>query len=85
MKVACLQFAPRLGAVASNIKAANALLAERDLTGVDLLVLPELALSGTSSWWHQQVIGRPDGSLPSSLWLLHRWHRTSALIQFSLP
>jgi len=45
MKLACLQFNPRLGAVQHNIDRANALIQLRP-SQVDLLVLPEMAFSG---------------------------------------
>ena len=46
MKIACLQFAPNVGDLEGNIARANAVLAEQSLDGLDLLVLPELALTG---------------------------------------
>lgn len=45
MKIATLQFAPRLGEVSQNIAKADSLLAQTT-TSLDLLVLPELAFSG---------------------------------------
>lgn len=49
MRIAILQLAPRLGKRDENIEAANRLLAGADLSNVDLLVLPEMAFSGTES------------------------------------
>lgn len=47
MKVACLQFAPEVGRVPSNIARADALLQQTRIPGdLDWLVLPELAFSG---------------------------------------
>ncbi len=50
MRVALLQFAPQLGVLEANIARADALLAEAEAEGrlvdVDLLVGPELALTG---------------------------------------
>jgi len=46
MKIACLQFAPKLGNLESNIAQANAILLQQPLEDLDLLVLPELALTG---------------------------------------
>ena len=50
MKIATLQFAPKVGQVAANFSRAESLLMrdEREgvLKGVDLLVLPELAFTG---------------------------------------
>ena len=52
MKIATLQFAPRLGEVAANFSRAESLLMrqerEGELKGIDLLVLPELAFTGES-------------------------------------
>ncbi len=49
MRVACLQFSPKLGKVQENIDRANGLL-NGTLTGhLDILVLPELAFSGSYS------------------------------------
>ena len=47
MRIACLQFNPKLGQVEDNISRAEALLAEVDTTNLDLLVLPELAFTGS--------------------------------------
>lgn len=45
MKIATLQFAPRLGDVEGNVRRADELLGGLQ-KGVDLLVLPEMALTG---------------------------------------
>ena len=47
MHIATLQFSPVLGQVAQNIARADELLAAADTDGLDLLVLPELAFTGT--------------------------------------
>lgn len=47
MKVACLQFAPEVGQVASNIRRADTILRQTRLPAdLDWLILPELAFSG---------------------------------------
>jgi len=49
MRIGCLQFAPRVGEFESNKSRAEAILARadpEDLQSLDLLVLPEMALSG---------------------------------------
>ena len=46
MRIATLQFGPRLGDLKYNIDRADALLASTNLENVDLLVGPELALTG---------------------------------------
>lgn len=46
MRIACLQFSPRLGEVSQNIDRADALIQTIARGDVDLLMLPELAFSG---------------------------------------
>ena len=58
MRIACLQFNPALGKLSDNIALANALLQATSPQGIDLLVLPELAFTGT--------ISSPRPLLPSS-------------------
>ena len=48
MKIAALQFGPRLGDLRYNIDRADALLEASNLENVDILVGPELALTGKS-------------------------------------
>jgi protein N-terminal amidase len=58
MRIGCLQFAPRLGDLDGNLTSADAVIAAADtvhekqsvLDTLDLLVLPELAFSGESSF-----------------------------------
>ena len=49
MKIACLQFAPKLGDVKYNIQRANVILEESELTDIKWLILPELAFTGIHS------------------------------------
>ena len=49
MRIACLQFNPELGKLPENIARANALLQAAPPKDVDILVLPELAFTGTTS------------------------------------
>lgn len=46
MRIACLQFAPQLGQVITNLERADDILEQADPRQIDLLVLPELALCG---------------------------------------
>jgi len=46
MRIACLQFNPQPGKVAQNIVKAEALLESIPPHSLDLLVLPEMALTG---------------------------------------
>ncbi len=51
MRLACLQFAPQVGDTDNNLSRADAVLSKADpdeLGRLDLLVLPELAFTGTS-------------------------------------
>lgn len=50
MRIACLQFAPQVGDVNNNLNRADAVLAKAnpdDLKDLDLIVLPELAFTGS--------------------------------------
>lgn len=56
MRIGCLQFSPGVGEVESNIRRADSILdaaCTEDLSSLDLLVLPELALTGmlTRDFW----------------------------------
>jgi predicted amidohydrolase len=66
MKIAILQFSPRLGEIAQNFSRAESLLMrqerEGELEGVDLLVLPELAFTGESEVLWPKVAGGLTGS-----------------------
>ena len=46
MRIACLQFSPKLGKTAENVARANAILEAASPQDIDLLVLPELAFTG---------------------------------------
>ncbi|KAK5065267.1 hypothetical protein LTR84_001105 [Exophiala bonariae] len=66
MKIATLQFAPKLGEIAANFSRAESLLMREEreglLTGIDLLVLPELAFTA-----EPQNIRMAGGSLNHGL------------------
>jgi predicted amidohydrolase len=50
MRIACLQFAAQVGDIENNLDRADAVLQKAktdELDGLDLLVLPELAFTGT--------------------------------------
>ncbi len=46
MRIACLQFAPLVGDIETNINRADAILGKANPKDLDLLVLPEMAFSG---------------------------------------
>ena len=48
MRIACLQFGPRIGELNSNINRANEIIDAARLPQIDLLILPELAFIGSS-------------------------------------
>ncbi|KAK4228267.1 carbon-nitrogen hydrolase [Podospora fimiseda] len=79
MKIACLQFAPQVGDVDNNLDRADAVLnsiKEEVLDSLDLLVLPELALTGYNfkSLQHISPCLEQEGTGITSLWA-----RTTAL------
>lgn len=57
MKIACLQVAPEIGKIDENIARTNKLLEDAQAGDFDLLVLPELALTGTE---HVQIRAESD-------------------------
>ncbi|GAM86724.1 hypothetical protein ANO11243_047430 [Dothideomycetidae sp. 11243] len=70
MKIATLQFAPRLGQRDDNIRHANEILNTKDLSNIDLLVLPELAFSGYNFPSLQAITPylEPTAAGPSTIW-----------------
>ncbi|KAK4113816.1 carbon-nitrogen hydrolase [Canariomyces notabilis] len=79
MRIGCLQFAPQVGDVSNNLTRADAVLAKADpkeLEGLDLLVLPEMAFSGYNFKSLEDILPflEPTGSGITSLWA-----RTTAL------
>jgi protein N-terminal amidase len=48
MRIACLQFAPQVGDIDNNLNRADAVLSKANPEDLDVLVLPELAFTGTS-------------------------------------
>ncbi|KAH6626087.1 carbon-nitrogen hydrolase, partial [Chaetomium sp. MPI-SDFR-AT-0129] len=73
MKIACLQFAPKVGDVSNNIARAEDVLAHADpadLKNLDLLILPEMAFSGYNfkSAEHIAPYLEPTGAGVSSQW-----------------
>lgn len=47
MRIGCVQFAPQVGDVDNNLNRADAVLSRANPEELDLLVLPEMAFSGT--------------------------------------
>lgn len=49
MRIACLQFNPRVGDVDNNLTRADRVLAKANPENLDLIVLPEMAFTGKSN------------------------------------
>ena len=49
MRIGCLQFSPQVGDTENNLNRADSVLSKANPEDLDLLVLPELAFSGTLS------------------------------------
>lgn len=47
MRIGCLQFAPVKADVGNNLSRADAVLARADTESLDLIVLPEMAFTGS--------------------------------------
>lgn len=52
MRIGCLQFAPQVGDIDNNLNRADAVLSKANPENLDLLVLPELAFTGTQEILH---------------------------------
>ncbi|KAH8598097.1 carbon-nitrogen hydrolase [Bisporella sp. PMI_857] len=76
MRIACLQFAPRVGDVNDNLNRADAVLSRANPEDLDLIVLPELAFTGYNfrSLQHISPFLEPTAAGITSLWA-----RTAAL------
>ncbi|PSK56686.1 Protein N-terminal amidase [Elsinoe australis] len=70
MRIATLQLASRLGERDVNIARADQLLSQKDLSNIDLLVLPEMAFSGYSFTSLESItpLLEPTSAGPSTLW-----------------
>ncbi|KAF5873176.1 putative carbon-nitrogen hydrolase protein [Botrytis fragariae] len=77
MRVACLQFCPKLCEVKENIRLADSLLAGVLRSQLDLLVLPELALTD-----HSLEI---QGAGPSSQWAQATAQRLNCIVSIGYP
>ncbi|KAI1138641.1 carbon-nitrogen hydrolase [Hypoxylon sp. FL0543] len=76
MRIGCLQFAPQVGDVDNNLNRADAILNKANPQDLDLLVLPELAVTGYNFRSLRDISPflEPTGSGISSVWA-----RTTAL------
>ncbi|KAI1611942.1 protein N-terminal asparagine amidohydrolase [Exophiala viscosa] len=91
MKVATIQFSPRLGEVAANFSRAESLLMREEreglLDGIDLLVLPELAFTGYN---HPSLAAiapflEPTAAGPSTKWASRTAKRLKCTVAVGYP
>ncbi|KIX96779.1 uncharacterized protein Z520_07499 [Fonsecaea multimorphosa CBS 102226] len=91
MKIATLQFSPRLGEVAANFSRAESLLMREEREGlledVDLLVLPELAFTGYN---HPSLAAiapflEPTAAGPSTRWAARTAKRLKCTVAVGYP
>lgn len=89
MRIAALQFAPKLGEISANIDRANALLSSYSapLNEVDLLVLPELAFSGYNFPSLAVILPflEPTCSGPSAAWAKATAARFDCVVSVGYP
>jgi protein N-terminal amidase len=91
MKIAILQFAPRLGEVAANFSRAESLLMrherEGELDSLDLLVLPELAFTGYNHPSLDAIAPylEPTASGPSTRWAARTAKRLKCTVAVGYP
>ncbi|KAI4131625.1 MAG: hypothetical protein LQ338_001139 [Usnochroma carphineum] len=89
MRIATLQFSPKLGRVDENIARADSLLASSSasLTNLDLLVLPELAFTGYNHPSFRAItpLLEPTASGPSTQWAARTAARLHCLVAVGYP
>lgn len=87
MRIACLQFSPKLGDVQANIDRADILLKQALPQEYGLLVLPELAFSGYnfSSLEAIKPYLEPSGAGPSSDWARNTAKRLRCIVTVGYP
>ncbi|KAL1304473.1 hypothetical protein AAFC00_003464 [Neodothiora populina] len=90
MKIGCLQFAPEIGQVEANISKADALLEQagkEECSKLDLLVLPEMALSGYN-FPNLEAIKpylEPSSAGPSTAWAKKTAARYQCIVNVGYP
>jgi protein N-terminal amidase len=87
MKIACLQFATTVGDLENNIRKADTVLAEKPPGPLDLLVLPELALTGYDfpDLAAIQPFLESTASGTSTKWALDTARRLNCLVTVGYP
>ncbi|KAJ3496855.1 hypothetical protein NLG97_g2347 [Lecanicillium saksenae] len=76
MRVGCLQFAPKLGEVDHNLNRADAILTKAKFDDPDLIVLPEMAFTGTNFGSEKDKVPFLE---PSASGVTSLWARTAAI------
>ena len=86
MRIAILQFSPRLSEVESNIARANSILAAADLQNLDLLVSFELALTGYNHTRETilPLLEPADGG-PTATWAKLNARKYSCIVSVGYP
>ncbi|KAF2238711.1 carbon-nitrogen hydrolase [Viridothelium virens] len=87
MKIACLQFAPEVGKVQENIAKANHILERDNVSGVDILVLPEMAFSGYNFLSPEAITPflEPTKSGTSTQWAIKTATRLNCIVMVGYP
>ncbi|KAL9090134.1 MAG: hypothetical protein Q9165_005414 [Trypethelium subeluteriae] len=87
MKIACLQFAPELGKVQENITKADSILKRDNVSGVDILVLPEMAFSGYNFPSPEAIAPflEPTQSGTSTQWAIKTATRLNCIVMVGYP
>ncbi|KAL8951045.1 MAG: hypothetical protein Q9222_002959 [Ikaeria aurantiellina] len=90
MRIATLQFSPKLGLVTDNIEKADSILSrttEETLRNLDLLVLPELAFTGYNHASLSSITPylEPTTSGPSTQWAFRTACRLNCLVSVGYP
>lgn len=91
MKIATLQFSPRVGDIARNFSMAESLLMREEkedvLIGLDLLVLPELAFSGYNHPSLEAIAPylEPTAAGPSTRWAARTAKRLKCTVAVGYP
>ncbi|CEJ80995.1 hypothetical protein VHEMI01150 [[Torrubiella] hemipterigena] len=76
MKIACLQHAPKVAEIEDNIDLIERILDKKDVDTLDLLVLPELALTGYNFKSRSEILRYVE---PSNASLSVAWAKKAAL------
>lgn len=87
MRIACLQFDPKLGEPAANRARADAMLAAEAPGGLDVLLLPEMAFSGYCFSGPDEIAPfcEPARTGPTAMWASRTAQRLGACVLCGFP